>query len=247
MENQIGKFTFSVEPFSEDFTGRLSWGYIGNHLLRCASLHAGMHGFGYDDVVRNRQAWVLSRLVVDIEEMPRTGEVYQIETWVSKVYRQFTDRLFAITSPEGRIYGHAHSVWALIDMDSRMPVDFSTLPDGGFSKAMSEREVPIKGAGRVKVKAEAPTHTLTAYYNDLDINGHVNSVRYIEMMLDLFSQEIYEEGKVAKRVEMSYCAESRCGNELQFFVTPVDSSCRHVEIRKANGEVVAKAALYLSE
>ena len=36
-----GIFPFVVEPFSEDYTGRLSWHFLGNHLLRCASLRAG--------------------------------------------------------------------------------------------------------------------------------------------------------------------------------------------------------------
>ena len=95
-----GIFPFVVEPFSEDYTGRLSWHFLGNHLLRCASLHAGQHGFGYDDMQKSRHAWVLSRLVIEMEEMPTTGEHYVIETWVNRIYRQFTDRLFAITNPQ---------------------------------------------------------------------------------------------------------------------------------------------------
>ena len=245
MQNLIGKYSFVVEPFSEDFMGRLSWGVIGNQLLRCASLHAGTHGFGYRDVAEKRHAWVLSRLVVEFDQMPRTGDSYSVETWVSRIYRQFTDRLFAIVGSEGKVYGHASSIWALIDMDSRQPMDFSQLPDDGFKNAVVDREVPIHHPGRVRVKEEFPICTKIACYSDLDINGHVNSIRYIEMILDLFPQELYVEKKMVKRREMSYCAESYCGDVLNFYVQRGDDDCHQVEIRKNSGEVLVKTIVYL--
>lgn len=247
MAENIGKFPFVVEPFSEDFAGRLSWGFLGNHLLRCASLHAGSLGFGFDDMQQSQHVWVLSRLVVDIAQMPCTGEEYTIETWVSKIYRQFTDRLYAITGKDGKIFGHAHSIWALISMDTRQPLDLASLPNNGFSNAVCEREVPIKGPGRVRVKSENAVRTQTAQYSDLDINGHVNSIRYIAMILDVFGKELYNERKVVKRVEMSYCAESYHGDTLSFFVDEADAATRQVEVRKSNGEVVVKAIVVFGD
>ena len=245
MEQNIGCFPFVVEPFSEDFSGRLSWGFFGNHLLRCASLHAGTHGFGFEDVKRSHHAWVLSRLVVELDEMPRSGEAYTVETWVSKIYRQFTDRLFHIVNEEGKTFGYAFSIWALIDMDSRQPLDFSTLNNEAFVQAVCPREIPIKGPGRVRVKSQEPVRTATAYYSDLDINGHVNSIRYLQMIFDLFHDELYVQRKAVRRIEMSYCAESYCGETLCFFREDVAPDCYAVEIRKDNGEVLVKSALEL--
>lgn len=247
MSEHIGTYPFVVEPFSEDFTGRLSWRFLGNHLLRCASLHAGSHGFGYDQVNAHRHAWVLSRLVVEMQQMPRTGEHYNVETWVSKIYRQFTDRLFAITAADGSTFGHAHSIWALIDIETRQPIDLTALPEGGFAQAVTNREVPITGAGRVRVKSTEPAHRHTACYSDLDINGHVNSIRYIEMVLDLFGQQIHTERKAVRRIEMSYCAESYMGETLLLFTDPCDDGRHQVEIRKENGEVVVRAAVEFGE
>ena len=246
MNDKIGRFPFVVEPFSEDFTGRLSWFFLGNHLLRCASQDAGSHGFGFTDVMTAHRAWVLSRLVVELDEMPRSGETYTIETWVSKIYRQFTDRLFSIVGEDGRVFGHAFSIWALIDFDSREPIDFATLDNEAFKNAVVDREIPIKGPGRVRVKSAEPVRKGTAYYSDLDINGHVNSIRYIQMVLDLFHEEIYVQRKAIKRVEMAYCAESYCGETLSFFREDGADGRYSVEIRKENGEVVVKAAIVLA-
>lgn len=238
-------FGFTVEPFCEDYTGRLSWHLLGNHLLRCASLHAGQHGFGYDSMQAHHHAWVLSRLVIELDEMPRTGEHYVIETWVNRIYRQFTDRLFAITNPEnGKAYGYAFSTWALIDTTSRQPMDLGDLPNGGFSDLLLDCNVPITGPGRIRLKqTDAPVRTRQAYYTDLDINGHVNSIRYIEMMLDLFPAEKFKEHP-AKRIEVAYSAEAYANDKLFFYQeasTKDDSQL--IEIRKEDGRIpVVKAS-----
>ena len=46
-KRQIGTYKFKVEPFSEDFTGRIAWGNLGNILLRCAQKHASERHFGF--------------------------------------------------------------------------------------------------------------------------------------------------------------------------------------------------------
>lgn len=239
MDQNAGKFPFVVEPFSEDFTGSLSWRFFGNQLLRCASLHAGAHGFGFDEMQRSRHVWVLSRLVVELDGMPRTGDHYTIETWVSKVYRQFTDRFFSVTGDAGRVYGYAYSVWALIDMDSREPADLAALSQGGTLFAVDGRGIPVKGPGRIRVKSDRPVRSLRACYSDLDINGHVNSIRYIEMVLDLFPREYYEQGGV-RRIEMAYCAEAYLGDVLHIYTEEKEGGVVAAEIRKESGDVVTR-------
>lgn len=238
-----GVFPFHVEPFSEDYRGRLSWCFLGNHLLRCASLHAGMCGFGYEDMQRIHHAWVLSRLVIDIHLMPITGQPYTIETWVNKTYRQFTDRLFAITGVEGVPYGFATSTWALIDIESRHPMELATLPNGGFADRIIAQDVPVKGFGHIRLKDKAMARQLTAYYSDLDINGHVNSIRYIEMMLDLFPKEIYDKQHVA-RLEVAYCNEAHSGDTLTLYTAQAPTpDTTLIEICKADNLPVVKAAI----
>lgn len=239
-------FPFVVEPFSEDYHGQLAWRFMGNHLLRCASLHAGRHGFGYDDMQEVHHAWVLSRLVVEFDAMPRTGEHYTIETWVNKAYRQFTDRLFAITGTGGRTYGYGFSTWALIDTATRRPMNLDELPNGGFTDILIPRDVPIKGPGRIVVKGEGTRLQRPTYYSDIDINGHVNSIRYIEMMLDLFPRSVHDTARVS-RLEVAYSAEAYLGEELTLTAVPqADGRTHHIAITKGDNIPVVKAAVTFS-
>jgi acyl-ACP thioesterase len=245
MTQKYGKYDFKVEPFEEDIMGALSWGTLGKLLLRAASYHAGAHGFGFDDVNTKSHAWVLSRLVIDMDRMPRINEAYSIETWVTRVYRQFTDRHFVIVTPEGERFGQATSIWALIDMQSRQPADLTALPNGGFGDVMlPERAICIAGPSRMRLSKEAPcVASHTAAYSDLDINGHVNSIRYIEMLLNTFSFETLRQYP-PRRIEVAYCLESYCGETLDIYSEQQSEGVYAFEIRRGT-DCIVKSLIYL--
>ena len=242
---KFSQYNYTVEPFSEDFCGNLSWGNLGNLILRCASLHAGEHGFGYSEMIAVHHGWVLSRLVIEIETMPRTGEDFTIETWVDRLYRQFTDRHFCIKRFDGTTLGHATSIWSLIDMQTRQPADLTQLPNGGFTNVLiPERPAPIAPMGRIRLKKPILAATHQAVYTDLDINGHVNSIRYIELLLNLYPANKLK-ANAPRRIEMAYCQEAYCGDVLEIYHEPDQTHHGRdlYEIRKPGGEVVVKGSI----
>lgn len=212
-------FPLVVEPFQEDVTGRLSWANLGNIILRCATLHAEAHGFGYTYMKTQQRGWVLSRLVLELDAVPATGEHYSVGTWVSRVFRQFTDRHFDIVGSEGRVYGYGTSTWALIDYATRQPISLETLPDS-FRQAMLDEMPPLSSAGRARCHATEPAASRVCRYSDLDINGHVNSIRYIDMALDLFDRE-WHSAHHLRRLELAYGLEGHEGDVLDIYCEPL--------------------------
>ena len=76
--SKIGKYQFVAEPFHVDFTGRLTMGVLGNHLLNCAGFHASDRGFGIAMLNEDNYTWVLSRLAIELDEMPFQYEDFTI-------------------------------------------------------------------------------------------------------------------------------------------------------------------------
>lgn len=230
-------YPFVVEPFQEDITGSLSWSVLGNLLLRVADFHASAHGFGSDYVKATRRAWVLARLIIDMKRRPMTGDKYCISTWISKVFRQFTDRHFAITTPEGEVLGYATSIWALIDYQDRIPVDLEELPGGGFVDIAIDEVPPISGPGRIRLGKIDPVATHLAAYSDLDINGHVNSIRYIDLALNQLTLDQHRSNPV-HRVEMTYAIESLAGETLSIYKAQQGELTHDLEIRRGESTLV---------
>ena len=171
-ENKVGTYSFVAEPFHVDFTGRLFMGVLGNHLLNCAGFHATERGFGMAELNESNYTWVLSRLAIELEDMPAQYEEFSVDTWVENVYRLFTDRNFAIYGKDGKVYGYARSVWAMINMDTRKPADLLSLHGGDIVDYIeTEKACPIEKPGRIKVSSCMPVRSMDVYYSDIDING----------------------------------------------------------------------------
>ena len=239
-ENKIGTYSFVAEPFHVDFTGRLTMGVLGNHLLNCAGFHATERGFGIATLNESNYTWVLSRLAIELEEMPLQYESFSVQTWIENVYRLFTDRKFAILNKDGKPIGYARSIWAMISMDTRKPADLLSLHNGSIVDYICQKECPIEKPGRIKVNQKELAGEVVTKYSDIDINGHVNSIRYIEHILDLFPLEIFREKRI-RRFEMAYNAESYYGDTLAFYKEQVSENEYDIEVKKNGQEVVVRS------
>lgn len=245
--DKIGTYRFVAEPFHVDFTGRLTLGVLGNHLLNCAGFHATDRGFGMATLHEENYTWVLSRLAIELDDMPRQYEEFTVQTWVENVYRLFTDRNFAILDKDGHPLGYARSVWAMINMHTRRPIDLLEVNGGSITEYICDAPCPIDKPSRIKVHAEGPTASLRAKYSDIDINGHVNSIRYIEHILDLFPLEQYRQKRI-RRFEMAYVAESYYDDLLDFYLeTEAGGDTCNVEIRKNGTETVCRSKITFEE
>ena len=75
-QDKIGTYKLVAEPFHVDFTGHLTLGVLGNHLLNCAGFHATERGFGMATLNEDNYTWVLSRLAIEMDNMPREYEEF---------------------------------------------------------------------------------------------------------------------------------------------------------------------------
>ncbi|MBR0265330.1 MAG: acyl-[Prevotella sp.] len=216
--DKVGKYEFMAEPFHCDFSGRLFMGHLGNHMLNAADFHSTDRGFGMRYLLTIQRSWVLSRLAIEMEEMPRMYTKFNVETWVESAMRYFTSRNFRVVDNDGKVYGYGRSIWAMIDTETRQPTDIFAIDNGAINNwIVKDKECPIDKGGRVKMGDGAElVRTIDTYYNDVDINGHINSVKYIEHVLDLWDLDWYREHAI-KRFEIAYVAEAHAGDQLSFY------------------------------
>lgn len=242
---KIDSYPFYVEPFHADMSGRIFMGILGNHLLNAAGNHSQRRGWGISALNESQHTWVLSRLSIEMEEMPRQYEHAEVRTWVESVIKLFTNRNFAILRPDGTPYGYARSIWAMIDVNTRKPCDLLSLYDGDIVRYVvspEESVCPIEGHGRFRFRNAELVRTIETYYSDIDINGHVNSIKYIEHILDLFPREKFT-GQGIRRFEIAYKTEAYMGDRLNFYLQPVDENEFDVEVRKNESETVCQAKI----
>ena len=246
--SKVGRYEFLSEPFHCDFSSSLFMGHLGNHLLNAADFHSNGRGYGMNYLMPRHRTWVLSRLAIEMTEMPKSYDHFFVETWVENAMKYFTARDFKIcgkaeaseiafgeslSQEEEKVYGYGKSVWAMIDTDTRQPVDIFSINDGLIKEYIEEEKpCPIAASSRVKIGKDAKlVRSIDTYYNDVDVNGHINSVKYIEHVLDLFDLDYYKT-HFLQRFEIAYVAESHQGDRLNFYMETLNADEYCIKITK---------------
>ncbi len=239
---KVDSFNFTVQPFDDDYTGRLSWSVFGKHVLACAEKHAGARGFDRLTLNGHRFLWVLSRMVFEMDTWPKLGEEYTISTWIRRYYRYFTDRCFDIRNSEGTVIGHVFTIWAMIDETTRKPQVLEELFGHTFDPYIeTERPCNVQPFSRVRVEDSYSLHKRSTYYSDIDENNHVNSIRYIEFILDTFPKQKFSTHQVG-RLEIAYNSESYCGDCLSLLVKEAETEKYHIVVKKNVSDETPKKA-----
>ena len=234
--DKIGLYSFVVQPYQVDFRQKITLMSVGQYLLESAGIHADQRGFGLRDLMKKGKAWFLTRLAIRMEQYPRQYENMWIETWVREVGDVYTSRNFHILNDQREIIGGASSSWVMIDLKSRKPEFLKQYLsedhiDGGKASLVesTEKVAPPR-------KETCETRPYRVVYSDLDIMRHVNSLRYIQWMMDLFPLSLFEEKRLA-RLDINYMAETVFGDEVELRKEERDAGRDFlIEISKKEGE-----------
>ncbi|MBC7438372.1 MAG: acyl-[acyl-carrier-protein] thioesterase [Flavobacterium sp.] len=171
-----------------DFTqcapnGFLKYTELCDILQLTAAYHAEMGGISFADMQVFNQAWVLSRMRIEIDKMPHWKDEITVKTWIISLENSRSVRALEVYSGEKKIIG-CETFWAVINTKMRRPETlalpfqhFELFPDD-FSTI--ERIKKINNSIEIlKVKKRQ------IVLSDLDIVNHVNNVKYLEWCLDI--------------------------------------------------------------
>ncbi len=198
-----------------------------SRLIEVATEHANIWGVGYADMIDDNQAWVLSRVTIEMNDYPQVNEPYSVHTWVEGYNRYFSQRNFEILDSKGETLGYARTIWLVIDLTAREMMDISKL--SYIISNVYDKDCPIEPQSRLKGVDNGRVNSHTYQYTDTDINCHVNSVRYVESLLNQWTVEHYEKYRV-KRFEIAYMKECLGGQSYNIAVNEDNPLDAKVEI-----------------
>ena len=183
-----GKSVFSVRSYECGADARATLPTICNYLQEAASVNAEHLGFSKSDFdsAGENISWVLTRLVVKMSRYPMWKDEVTVETFPRGGRRIVAWRDFVLTGADGEELGRASSEWMLIDLASRKVV---AIPEAVFAAANTVRTPVFGDEPFPKLRWEcsvASTDALVfrARRGDIDLNGHVNNVHYVEWLME---------------------------------------------------------------
>lgn len=213
---------FMVKPSESNANQELPLTMLAAQLIDIATDHANALGIGFIILEPRGLGWVLSRMSIEMSRWPKTGEHYKISTWVENWNAHFSQRCFSVESPDGEVLGYARTVWAVIALDTHESVGTAgmSLPEG----IVTGLEVPISKFYRHKSFEPSATVDYRFKYTDLDFYRHVNTVRYISLLLNQFSLEEFDT-HLLSRFDIAFRQEAKYGDTvtIQSISEPAES------------------------
>ena len=227
--DQIIRKSFFLSAGDANAEGELSLPVLTNKIIEIATEHANSLGIGNPDMADIHAGWVLSRLTIQMDYYPKVNESYTISTWIEDFNRHFSTRNFKIESENGKVCGYARSIWIVMDSVERSLLSLShlSLPENMISGEnvpipRQEKHIPVlpQETGEKTQKKFIPaTHPQFDYqfaFCDIDSYRHVNTVRYVTLLLNQFSLEEHDKTMV-RRLELSFLHEASFGLRTSLF------------------------------
>ena len=144
--------------------------------------HAEHLQLGFTHLSQKGLAWILARLSLKITQLPRWHKKIILETWPSGLERLFAYRDFRISSEDKKELAIGSTSWITIDVERRRPQKTDTYLNLQTSDA--ERVFP-QFTGKIPAISDIDSVShRKVYFSYLDVNGHVNNVKYLEFVID---------------------------------------------------------------
>lgn len=239
----IEKYSQDLEVacYESDINSRMLPTAFLNLAQEAANQHANYLGVGYDVMHITRKAWVLSRLYVRFNHTPQWRDKVNLQSWHKGANGYLYFRDFVVTDNAGRAAIEATTSWLVIDIDSRRLTKYTELAEDE-ERCISENVI-AEQAPKIVLPSGAELQQVGSHiarYSDLDMNGHVNNVNYVEWALDSIGFDITSK-LLLKELFVNYNAEVKLGDEVVLKVwEDIENGAAEERIFYVIGEVGGK-------
>lgn len=235
----FGKFNFTVRSYECSPNGCLTLANLCNYLQEAASVNAEELGFSKTnfDAQGKDITWVMTRMRVEALRLPKWGETVELFTYPRSGRRIVAYRDFAVNAMDGTQIARATSEWMMIDMSTRRPV---AIPDFVFTLANDVRAPVFPDPQFAKFRWEAregdqPAFETTALASDIDLNRHVNNVRYIVWAMETLAA-VNPAIADAISMELVFRSETVAGEKVLGFGRAVSPAETLIRLASPSGE-----------
>jgi medium-chain acyl-[acyl-carrier-protein] hydrolase len=235
---RIWKESFNVHTYEVDALGRLSLPLLGSLLQEAASRHAMHLGWGYQSLIMKDCIWVLTALKIQLDQDLRWNDRVIIRTWPSGRNKFFYFRDFTIENQNRVIFGNATTNWMIIDRKSRRPAR-PEIPET-FDYATMKNLFDSQPHKWPVIETLIVQEVIQVRFDDLDINRHVNNIRYLDWMMRSIASDFRKRHRL-KCFEIHFLSEATEQNEIGICLQQNGTELQHLLKQMQTGKAVSQA------
>jgi len=195
--------------------GLLKHTELCNLLQLTAGYHAELGGMSFTDMQQHDQAWVLSRMRVEIDELPKWRDIVTVKTWIYDLQGSRSIRALEMYVGNKKIVGSV-TFWAVFNTKIRK-AEALALPHEHFEK-YPEKEATTESFKKIDLQRDSQLRSeREVVLSDLDIVFHANNVKYLEWCLDAVDHKPILRQQLSS-FDMNYMRELMLGDKVQLHI-----------------------------
>ncbi|MBU5592768.1 acyl-[acyl-carrier-protein] thioesterase [Clostridium sp. MSJ-4] len=240
--NDIFKKEYKINIFDVDSEHKCKFSSLVDFLWDVVISQSDYLGETKEGFVHNQCIWVLLKYDITIYEYPEFRDTITVDTKVLGTKKFYGYRQNIIKNSEGKVIGEVFSTAILIDFEKRRPMRISSNQSEIYGLNGELDEVPLLD-DIPKIQKEDYIKDYPVRYSDIDSNGHVNNVKYMEMAADTLPRTILNEYKLFN-IKVLFKKETTDGDTLHISSEVINDENNDIttihNITSNNGNLLTK-------
>jgi acyl-ACP thioesterase len=242
---ELWKQKYEIKVYESDALGRSSFPALCDYIQDMAWCHYNNVEKALGSLLPPGQVWLMTRLEVEVIDLPKWQDIIEVETWSRGIDKFYAYRDFIITGNDGKEAAKGTTTWVVLDTVNNKIARLTELASRWPSRTgVSSLGRDAEKVDQLKNPKYGPEYNVQ--YSDMDVNRHVNNVKYVKWMLDSAGMEYLEKHKIKKGI-INFIDETRAGDVIKTGIERLNELEIHCSVLKNNANKDASRARFYFE
>ncbi len=207
------------------------------YLQEIAGSHSSSIGYGLNDIPKTHITWILLDWKVKMFSHPKYNEELTITTWPRILEKFYSYRDFEIKDSNNNLVAIASSKWILINAETgrieritpKIIESFDIKNKSVFEDNLLDEKPKIPNDLKLNFKYKIQRR-------DIDTNGHVNNLHYIDYALETLPEDVYNSNEF-DNIEIHYKKEIKYGDTINCYYS-FDNNKHIITIKSEDNSIL---------
>lgn len=205
--------------------------------------HSNSVGFGINNTDKTHLAWLLLNWKVKMFIHPHCDEELTIKTWPRVFDRLYSFRDFEVYDKEGNLVAIGASKWFPIDTETKKIKKITPEISDPYGEPVEKSVFDDPFKEKVIVPENLKLNfDYTIQRRDIDTNGHVNNLNYIDFAIETLDEDIFN-NTTFDNLEIVYKKEIKLKENIKCYYSFEDN--KHIVTIKSEDDLTVHAIVKL--
>ena len=188
----IFKYEYKTRYNDVGSNNKLTLKALVTTLQQAAISHSEEAGYGVSTIDKTHLAWLLLDWKVQVISFPNSNETLTVKTWPRVFDKLYSYRDFEVFDSNNNLVAIASSKWFAIDTESKKIRKLTPEITTAYGETITRSVFENAFNEKIKIPEDLKLNfNYEIQRRDIDTNGHVNNLNYIDFALETLDEDIY--------------------------------------------------------